>query len=199
MCRAIGRDMDNVRLLEIVNKYLEIFPAEKERLIQLINIIKSNKYEDLADWNNFNGHLVATGIIYAVEEEKFVALYHKDLKRYLCPGGHVDLTDIDMLMTARREAFEETGLEKLKEEKICELELVPIDIDKHKIEYNERFDLPEHVHFDFRYLFVIDRIMDIKLDTNEHRDYKWIDIEELKCSESYGRVANKIEKLILNK
>lgn len=191
--------MDCVNLLEIVNKYLKIFPEEKERQTQLIDAIKSNRYEDLADWNNFNGHLVATGIIYAMEDKKFVVLYHKDLKRYLCPGGHVDLTDTNMLMTARREAFEETGLEKLKEKKICELELVPIDIDKHKIEYNERLDLPEHVHFDFRYLFVIDRIMDIKLDANEHRDYKWIDVEELKCSESYARVASKIKKLILNK
>ncbi len=188
--------MDSAKLLKIVNRYLEIFPEEKDRLEQVIEIIKNNRYEDLADWNNFNGHLVATGIIYAVKDKKFVALYHKDLKRYLCPGGHIDLTDENMLETARREAFEETGLKGLEEKKVCELDLVPIDIDKHKIGYNERLDLPEHFHFDFRYLFVIDEITEIKIDANEHGDYKWIDIEELKSSESYGRVAGKIEKFL---
>ena len=57
--------MDSAKLLKIVNRYLEIFPEEKDRLEQVIEIIKNNRYEDLADWNNFNGHLVATGIIYA--------------------------------------------------------------------------------------------------------------------------------------
>ena len=188
--------MDSAKLLKIVNRYLEIFPEEKDRLEQVIEIIKNNRYEDLADWNNFNGHLVATGIIYAVKDKKFVALYHKDLKRYLCPGGHIDLTDENMLETARREAFEETGLKGLEEKKVCEFDLVTFDIDNHTIGYNERLDLPEQFHFDFRYLFVIDEITEIKIDANEHGDYKWIDIEELKSSESYGRVAGKIEKFL---
>ena len=40
-------------------------------------------------------------------------LEHKALKKFLQPGGHVELVDGKMLDTAKREIFEETGLKDL--------------------------------------------------------------------------------------
>lgn len=40
-------------------------------------------------------------------------LEHKALKKFLQPGGHVELVDGKMLDTAKRETFEETGLKDL--------------------------------------------------------------------------------------
>jgi len=74
---------------------------------------------------------------------------------------------------------------------------VPIDIDTHKIGYNERLNLPEHYHFDFRYLFVVDKIQDIKTDEDEMSGYKWISLDELTNDPNYGRVATKIKRLVL--
>ena len=183
-------------LIDIINKYLKIFPEEQDRQSKIIDYLNIHNNEEITDWNNFDGHIVAGGFIYAREEKKFLVLYHKDLNRYLYPGGHTDSSDINTLETAKREIKEETGLINLEHLKLSDDELIPIDIDTHIINYNERLKLPEHYHFDFRYLFIIDKISNINLDSEELLNYKWIDINELKNDINYGVVLDKIEKLI---
>lgn len=183
-------------LLNILNRYLLLFPEEQERQITLINYLNRHKNEELIDWNNFDGHIVAGGFIYAKEENKFLVLYHNDLKMFLYPGGHVDSNDINPLQASKREIKEETGLNNLEQLKVAEDELIPLDIDTHKIGYNERLNLPEHYHFDFRYLFMVDRVSDVKTDTEELSSYKWISLEELSNDVNYGRIATKITKLL---
>ena len=60
-------------------------------------------------------------------------------------------------------------------------------------------ELPEHYHFDFRYLFIIDRIENIKIDGGKIKNYKWIDINDLYNDPNYGSVATKIERMLLLK
>ena len=79
-------------------------------------------------------------------------MYHKDLKIFLYPGGHVNNNEKSPLQTTKREIIEETGINRLEQLKLSENEQIPIDIDTHLIEYNERLNLPAHYHFDFRYL-----------------------------------------------
>lgn len=183
-------------LLSVLNDYLLLFPHEQERQFILYNYLKTHTDLEITDWNNFDGHVVASGFIYAKEENKFLVLYYNDLKMFLYPGGHIDSNDTTPLSASKREIFEETGLSNLEQLKILNYELVPIDIDTHKIGYNERLNLPEHYHFDFRYLFMVDRISDIKIDIEESSDYKWISIEELSSDINYGRIATKITKLL---
>lgn len=184
------------QLLNILEKYLLLFPEEHERQKALIQYLQSHKYTELVDWNNFDGHIVAGGFIYAKEENQFLVLYHNDLKMFLYPGGHVDSNDINILSAAKREISEETGLTNLEQLKLSDDALIPIDIDTHIISYNERLNLPEHYHFDFRYLFVITRIPDIKIDTEEMSGYQWISLDELTNDPNYGRIATKIKKII---
>ncbi len=183
-------------LINLLNSYLILFPEETERQKLLLEYLKSHKDDELIDWNNFDGHIVAGGFIYAKEENKFLVLYHTDLKMFLYPGGHVDSNDVNTLSAARREISEETGIDNLEQLKIADDELIPIDIDTHKIGYNERLKLPEHYHFDFRYLFVVDKIQDVKTDVEEMSGYKWISLDELTSDPNYGRVASKIKILI---
>jgi len=180
-------------LIDILNKYLETYIDEKERQSILISYLNEHTDQEIIDWNNFNGHIVASGFIYAKEENKFLVLYHKDLKMYLYPGGHVDVSDKNILEAALREVYEETGLTNLEQ-----LDIIPIDIDTHIIGVNERLNLPEHYHFDFRYLFMVDRICDVKIDEDEMGDYKWIDINELSNDINYGKVVNKIMRFTSN-
>ncbi len=184
------------KIITLLNKYLQIFPEEEDRLKKLIEYLTNTKDNDLVDWNNFNGHLVVGGFIYAKEDNKFLVLYHKDLKMYLYPGGHIDASDIDTLNASRREIEEETGLSDLIQLKICEDELVPIDIDVHMIPYNERLQLPAHYHFDFRYLFIVESISEVKTDTDEISNYKWITAIELVNDSNYGSVVNKIFSIL---
>lgn len=189
--------MKNV-IIDILEKYLILFSDEKDRQQKLINYLNSSDSKDIANWNNYNGHIVAGGFVYAKEENKFLVLYHKDLKMYLYPGGHAEVGDKTPLETSKREILEETGLNDIKQFIIDNNELIPIDIDTHVVPYNERLNLPEHYHFDFRYLFVIDKIENITIDFEESDNYKWIDIEELSNNFSYGIVGNKIKNLVLN-
>lgn len=183
-------------LINIVNQYLKIFPEESQRQTKLIEYLELNNDNQIIDWNNFDGHIVAGGFIYAKEENKFLVLYHKDLKMYLYPGGHVDAKDINPLETSKREIEEETGLIDLEQLVLNCNNLIPIDIDTHTVGYNERLNLPEHYHFDFRYLFMVNKIVDIKLDTEESANYKWISIDELNNNTNYCLIIKKIEKLL---
>lgn len=183
-------------LLKILDDYLLLFPEEKERQSRLLVYLEKSNDKDIINWNNFNEHIVAGGFIYAKKEQKFLVLYHKDLKIFLYPGGHVNNNEKSPLQTAKREIMEETGLKNLEQLKLSENKQIPIDIDTHLIEYNERLNLPTHYHFDFRYLFIVDKISRIKIEQNELSDYKWIDIYELKNDKNYGKIVNKIENII---
>ena len=187
--------MENLKRL--VKEYLKIFPEECERQKEFLEYLndESNIYR-WNDWNNFSGHMVAGGFIYSKKEKKILMIYHKDLKMYLHPGGHVDKTEADLLDTAIREIYEEVGLKDLKLIFIADDKAVPFDIDTHKIEYNKRLNLPEHYHFEFRYLFEIDEIIPIHIDENEISEYVWKDIDELKNDVKYEKCYKKLKKYI---
>ena len=184
-------------LLNILNEYLKIFPKEIERQQELIKFLNNHKEEQITDLNNFDGHVVAGGFIYAKDEQKFLVLHHKDLNMFLYPGGHIDKEDKNPLEASIREINEETGLKNIIEFTISNNELVPIDIDTHLIDYNRRLDLPEHYHFEFRYLYVVDKIKNINVDSNESSEYRWISVEELKQDENFGKIADKFDLLNL--
>lgn len=184
-------------LLSILNEYLRIFPNETERQQELVNFLNNHKAEQIIDWNNFDGHVVAGGFIYAKDEQKFLVLHHKDLDIFLYSGGHIDNEDNNPLEASKREINEETGLNNIIELTISDNELVPIDIDTHVINYNKRLGLPQHYHFEYRYLYVIDKIENIKVDSNESSEYKWISEEELRQDKNYGRIVDKFDLLDL--
>lgn len=184
------------KIIKILKTYLELFPEELERQQILLKYLESATDEEITDWNNFNGHLVAGGFIYAKSEKKFLVLYHKDLKMYLYPGGHIEKDDSTPLEAALREIKEETSLDNLTQLTLTANSLMPFDIDTHIIPYNEYRNLPEHYHFDIRYLFTTDTTENVSIDEAESSGYKWIDIDELAQDINYGKIVTKIKKLI---
>lgn len=161
----------------------------------LLSILNNHNDDQITDWNNFDVHVVAGGFIYAKKEQKFLVLYHKDLDTFLYLGGHIDNQDNNPLEASKREIIEETGLNNIVELTISANELVPIDIDIHVINHNKRLNLPQHYHFEYRYLYVIDKIENIKVDSNETPEYKWISLDELRQDKNYGRIVDKFDLL----
>lgn len=45
---------------------------------------------------------------------------------------------------------------------------------------------------------MVDKISDIKTDSEELSDYKWISVDELSNDPNYGMIANKIKKFLNN-
>ena len=180
-------------LLKLMSEYLVLFPSEQQRQEKFIEYLKNHDDNQITNWNNFDGHVVVGGFVYAKEEQKFLVIYHNDLKMFLYPGGHIDSGDVNPLEASKREVFEETGFDDIEEVILSNNGLIPIDIDTHVIPYNERLNLPEHYHFEFRYLFTIDSIKEVKLDMNESSNFKWISIDELRDDKNYGRIAKKID------
>ena len=178
---------------EALKKYLNKYPEEKDRQSQFKEFLENSNDEEVTDWNNFNGHVVASGYVYAKKEKNFLLVYHRDFKKFIYPGGHIDKEDISPIQAARREVVEETGLVNIQNVSNFEDENVPIDIDTQKIEINERLNLPQHYHFDFRYLFIIDEIQKIKIDAEELAEFKWLGIEELENNKSFKNVIEKIK------
>ncbi len=186
--------MKNI-ILNIIDKYITKYPNEKEKIDKLLIYINSSTDKEIVDWNNLNGHLTTGAFLYAIKEKKFLILYHKDLKTYLYPGGHMDINDKTPLEAAKRELKEETGLESFKLINNY-MESIPFDIAIHNVPYNERIKLKGHTHFDFRYLFCIDKITNITIDSRESGDYKWMSIEELQKEFIDKVVINKLYNLI---
>lgn len=55
----------------ILLKYLETFPEEKNKQKIFGKYLKNFSESEIIDWNNFDGHIVASGFIYAKAEKSF--------------------------------------------------------------------------------------------------------------------------------
>ena len=181
----------------IIIKYLNYYPEEKDKLENLIKLVNNNINDssNLFNRKNFEGHITASAFIYCIDERKLLLLEHKSLKKFLQPGGHVEIADDRVLDGAKREVLEETGLKNYNITSIDDDVNIPFDIDTHFIPENDKKKEEGHYHHDFRYLFTVDKIQDVNLDYNESTGYKWIDIDELKNNEKFVLIIEKIENI----
>ncbi|MBT3393687.1 MAG: NUDIX domain-containing protein [Waddliaceae bacterium] len=133
-----------------------------------------------------------TSNVFIVDDDKVLLIYHKKLSTWLPPGGHIDAneTPVD---SARREVFEETGLEieimmqenawvqsdearSFQRPYLCLIEDIP--------EYR---DTPAHQHIDMVYLAKNIRTGIEKPNYDEVREMRWFsrdDIEALTVGEN---------------
>ncbi len=182
----------------IVTTYLKYFKNELDSLNQLITFVNQSTKEDEDIFSSTNavGHITASGFIYAKKEQMILLLEHKKLGKLLQPGGHVEDVDNTILETAMREIYEETGLNHLELVNISSNTDIPFDINTHFIPENPKKDMVAHYHHDFRYLFVVEEISDIKIDTTETNSYKWIKISDLQENDNFRRIIEKINHIL---
>ncbi len=146
-----------------------------------------------------------TSTVFIIEDDRVLLIFHRKLKKWLPPGGHMDPNEMPF-ETAIREAFEETGLEVelIKQENIwvehfnassfprpylCLLEEIP--------EYK---GLKAHQHMDFVY---VGRAIGGELIQNETETdgIKWFgmeDVEALHSNVDIYQETKEIIKTILN-
>jgi len=148
----------------------------------------------LFDRNRFDGHLTASSFIVDASGRNLLLILHRKLDRWLQPGGHGEPGDVDPLSVARREAYEETGLDALE---LHPLAAAPFDVDVHRIP--ARPGQPAHEHLDIRYLFRAPDGAQIRLQKSEVKDHRWANLVEIDAEssdESVARAARKITTLL---
>lgn len=136
------------------------------------------------------GHITGSAWIVSPDRQRAVLIHHRKLGRWLQPGGHAD-GDPDVAAVALREAREETGLTSLQ--LVIDGEHPAIfDVDIHPIP--ARGDVPEHRHYDIRFLLEADPDEPFGI-SEEIRDVRWFLVESLNSyidSASILRMMNKI-------
>ena len=158
--------MKTEELIALVHKYgSNAMPNSYDDYLckEICRFIKRNE-KNYYDKNNLSGHITAGGIVVC---ENFVLLnHHKKLNKWLAFGGHTEVGEADPFLTACREVKEESGISGLKSNgKI-------LDIDKFVFKHDNN---PEHIHYDFRYLFVAPKKEAIK--SSESNELVWMPID----------------------
>ena len=175
-----------VPLPELINQYV---PQHEEEILFQKDFLKLLQNPNAYLRDHLPGHITGSAFVLNPARSKVILLHHKNLDRWLQPGGHAD-GDEDILQVALRELEEETGLggAKLLSPGIFDLDIHPIP---------ERKGFPAHLHYDVRFLFEADDRNQL-IVSDESLDVKWVALQELNTlsdSPSIHRMAWKVMRI----
>lgn len=143
--------------------------------------------------SNLDGHITADAIV--MDKNGNVLLnHHKFLDIWAFFGGHSD-GDEDSLNVAKREVAEETGITE-----VDDLGGEILDIDVHTIPENIAKKEPEHIHYNIRFLFVVNS-HDFTI-SDESKEIEWMSFEQamkLLANTNRLRSLKKAYKIYLDK
>lgn len=154
--------------------------------------------QSLISRKNFFGHITASAIVLDSTLSKILLVHHKNLGKFIQPGGHIDETDEIFSQAAIRELAEETGLTNI-------LPIssgfnnydIPVDIDIHTIPENIKKQEPAHLHFDFRYVFILLDAQKEKICEEEINSVIWKPLRDFEQSApDLARIAQKVRNII---
>ncbi len=117
------------------------------------------------------GHFTASAFLVDEGLTRVLLIHHRVLRRWLQPGGHLELSDASPLAAARRELEEETTARAA----VALLDGALLDVDVHSIP--ARGEVPAHEHFDLRFLFATN-VREIAA-SDDVLDARWFDLQEL--------------------
>lgn len=133
---------------ETFHSYLQDWPEDTERL-GFFDRVLDRVGSTLTSRKEFYGHVTASAVV--INDDSDVLLVHRlGAKRWLLPGGHLEVSDRSLIDAALRELEEQTGV-FLHE--VAPLSSLPLDIDIHNVNPDVEHREPGHVHIDFRYAF----------------------------------------------
>ena len=155
-------------LLDLLSVYQPFNDAERKMVGDTIAFV--NEHEDCFRRELLIGHITGSAWIINRERTHVLLMHHKKLNRWFQPGGHCD-GDPDVRSVAKKEAWEETGME------VAPVSDGVFDVDVHNIP--ERKGVPEHKHHDIRFLFQAAMTSE-ELGVNEESNaVRWVPLEEV--------------------
>ncbi len=159
--------------------------VETQHQRQLIELITNST--DPLDADHFEpGHATGSVWIFDPVKRQIAMIFHNKIKRWLQPGGHAELDEPNLKVTALREAQEELGLQLNFEQASL------FDLDVHLIPANPRY--PEHWHFDVRYLCLCE--VQPLVAESEDSPVQWFDLDCLAVAGLDAGLDRMIKKTI---
>jgi 8-oxo-dGTP pyrophosphatase MutT (NUDIX family) len=112
-------------------------------------------------------------------------VHHRSLGMWVQPGGHAD-GETDLLCVAERELREETGIRELR----CWGRII-FDLAIHRIPVTA--DMPSHLHFDVRFLFMVrhEQPLQVSIESNAVRWVSLDTLEDFSADQSVLRMRDK--------
>lgn len=118
----------------------------------------------------YPGHFTASGFVANPSGSAVLLIHHGKLRRWLQPGGHIEVDDDTIESAIRREVAEETGIRRLER-----LGDGLLHIDAHPIPAHG--DEPRHIHIDLTMGF---RALDDEIGAlAEVSDARWVPFDDL--------------------
>ncbi|SIS81792.1 NUDIX hydrolase [Belliella pelovolcani] len=166
--------MDRTLLRQSLEKYRTPFEEESAFAPEFIALTFE---EDAFLRSRLSGHFTASAWVVNKRRTHTLLTLHRKLNRWLQLGGHADGEE-NLLEVAMKEAQEESGLTSLR--------FVGngiFDIDKHIIP--QKGDVPEHYHYDVRYLIEAELNEPLTL-SNESMDLAWVPFDTVEDVVGYN-------------
>jgi 8-oxo-dGTP pyrophosphatase MutT (NUDIX family) len=179
-------------LSDVVNKYLKIFPEDKEQLGLLLDQIK--RTEPLDNRRNFRGHIAGDAIILSPDLKKILFIYHLRSRNWQQPGGHWDDDEAGPWLTAQREAIEETGVKIARRINLRHDERIPLQIITGPVYPSREKREPHHWHHDFRYGFIAESEELGEIQDEGISEAKWVELNGIKTGGGHS-IQTSIDRL----
>jgi 8-oxo-dGTP pyrophosphatase MutT (NUDIX family) len=189
-------------LLKLLDEYAALYPDEQSVAARIRRLVESRP--DCFERTCRPGHVTASAWVTTPDRRQVLLVHHRNLDRWLQPGGHAD-GQTDAAAVALREVEEETGLVGLRivapfGVEACEGPL-PFDLDVHLIppRRSPQGEVVEgaHEHHDVRFHVVAAGNLTVRLSDESH-DVRWFDADELRSvtdEESVLRMDRKCRRL----
>src|SRR6516164_3169672 len=143
-------------------------PHEQACRQQMIELLDS--CPDCFRRDTFPAHFTGSAFVVSADGMRGLLHHHRKLDRWLQFGGHCDGEE-DVLSAARREAYEESGIDGLVVASVR-----PFDLDIHEIPAHR--DEPVHFHYDVRYVLIAPEAAEAKTSA-ESKELRWFTFGDL--------------------
>lgn len=179
-------------LTKELKKFVPYNDREKQDVERTLEFLKG---EHCYDRTNTKGHITAGAFVCSKDGEVLLN-HHTASGMWFQFGGHSD-GESDSFNVAKREVFEEAGIEKFEV-----LKPGIFDVNVEEIEDRPQKNESAHIHYDINFLFCVeDKNFTI---SEESMDIKWVSIEQAKTlvnKDDLGmqRMLEKYEKILKDK
>lgn len=184
--------MHRQTLLNLLRQHKPVDTNEQTMTTATIAFVE--QYPDCFERSLLTGHITGSAWIVSPDHQQTLLIHHRKLDRWLQPGGHAD-GDPDVGAVALREAWEETGLTSLRFVNVGD-GLPPIfDVDIHTIP--ARVGIPEHRHYDVRFLVEADPNEPFGT-SDEVKGAQWLTLEGADVRTDSESIRRMVRKTCLN-